>query len=63
MRAARLSISSWAAGRTDREIGEVLLLSEKTVETHLSRVFRKLGVRSRSQVAARMAARRGEPPG
>lgn len=63
MRAARLSISSWAAGRTDRKIGEVRFLGEKTVEAHLSRVFRKLGVRSRSQVAARMAARRGEPPG
>ncbi len=30
-------------------------LSEKTVETHLTSVFRKLGVRSRAQVAAAMA--------
>lgn len=52
-----------AAGRTNRAIGGILFLSEKTVETHLSRVFRKLGVRSRSQVAARTAARRDEPPG
>ena len=41
-----------AEGLTNREIGARLFLSEKTVETHLTRVFRKLGVRSRAQVAA-----------
>jgi DNA-binding NarL/FixJ family response regulator len=41
-----------AEGLTNREIGSRLFLSEKTVETHLSRVFQKLGVRSRAQVAA-----------
>ena len=45
-----------AAGLTNREIGERLYLSEKTIETHLSRVFSKLGVRSRAEVAARVAA-------
>ena len=45
-----------ATGRTNRQIGEALYLSEKTVETHLSRVFAKLGVRSRAEVAARVAA-------
>ena len=45
-----------AAGRTNREIGERLYLSEKTIESHLSRVFTKLGVRSRAEVAARVAA-------
>ena len=45
-----------ATGRTNRQIGEALYLSEKTVETHLSRVFVKLGVRSRAEVAARVAA-------
>lgn len=29
--------------------------SEKTVESHLTRVFQKLGVRSRAQVAAAVA--------
>jgi DNA-binding NarL/FixJ family response regulator len=47
-----------AEGHTNREIGGRLFLSEKTIETHLSRVFRKLTVRSRSQVAAAVAAER-----
>lgn len=37
-------------GLTNREIAERLVLSEKTIETHLSAVFRKLGVRRRAAV-------------
>ena len=33
-----------AAGRTNREIGGELFLSEKTIEGHLTRIFAKLGV-------------------
>ncbi len=51
-----------AAGRTNKEIGSQLYLSEKTIETHLSRVFTKFGVRTRAAVAARMAADRDAPP-
>jgi DNA-binding NarL/FixJ family response regulator len=44
-----------ADGLTNREIGARLFLSEKTIETHLTRVFQKLGLRSRAQVAAAVA--------
>ncbi len=43
-----------AAGRSNRELAAELVVSVRTVETHLSRVYRKLGVRSRAQLAARM---------
>ncbi|HEY1273735.1 MAG TPA: AAA family ATPase [Thermoleophilaceae bacterium] len=40
-----------AEGRTNREIAAELFLSEKTVENHLARIFRKLGVSKRAAVA------------
>jgi DNA-binding CsgD family transcriptional regulator len=43
-----------AQGRTNREVAAELVLSEKTVESHLSHVYRKLGVRSRSELAHQM---------
>ena len=42
-----------ADGRSNKEIADVLVLSPKTVAYHLSHVFVKLGVRSRSQLLAR----------
>ena len=47
-------------GRTNREIAAELVLSVKTIEFHLGRIYRKLGVRSRTELAARTAA---SPPG
>jgi DNA-binding NarL/FixJ family response regulator len=44
-----------AEGMTNREIAQTLLLSEKTVETHLSAVFTKLGVSSRTAVGLAVA--------
>lgn len=41
-----------ASGRTSREIGRQLALSTRTVDTHLARVYRKLGVGSRLDLAA-----------
>ena len=40
-----------AAGRTNREIAEELFVTPKTVENHLTRVYAKLGVGSRRQLA------------
>jgi ATP/maltotriose-dependent transcriptional regulator MalT len=40
-----------AEGRTNREIAAQLFLSVRTVESHVSRIFEKLGVASRVQVA------------
>ena len=42
-------------GLTNREIASRLYLSQKTVEAHVSRVFAKLGVRSRAALARRLA--------
>ncbi|MFD0634513.1 response regulator transcription factor [Catenulispora yoronensis] len=42
-----------AAGHTNREVAARLFISIRTVETHLAAVYRKLGVRSRSELAAR----------
>lgn len=40
-----------AAGSTNREIAQALFVTPKTVETHLARAFRKLGLSSRRELA------------
>jgi DNA-binding CsgD family transcriptional regulator len=55
-----------AAGGTNREIAQTLFVTEKTVETHLGRAFRKLNVSSRRQlpeVLASDAGRRSDSDG
>lgn len=42
-----------AEGRSNREIGKELFLSEATVKSHLVHIFTKLGVSSRTQAVAR----------
>jgi DNA-binding CsgD family transcriptional regulator len=46
-----------AAGRTNREAAGELYMGLRTLETHLSAVYRKLGVRSRSELARTWAER------
>lgn len=45
-------LSLVAAGRTNRQIGEALFVSEKTASVHVSNILRKLGVSSRVDAAA-----------
>ena len=49
-----------AAGRTYREVADALFISPKTVQWNLSKIYRKLGVRSRAELAAKLAA--GQTP-
>lgn len=50
-----------AGGATNREAAALLFVSVRTVELHLTSVYRKLGIRSRTELAARMAARAETP--
>jgi DNA-binding CsgD family transcriptional regulator len=50
MQIARLA----AAGLSNREIGQQLYLSPRTIGSHLYRIFPKLGISSRAQLASRM---------
>jgi DNA-binding NarL/FixJ family response regulator len=47
-------VDAVAAGLTNREVAAKLFLSVKTVDFHLQQVYRKLGVRSRTELAVRM---------
>jgi DNA-binding CsgD family transcriptional regulator len=44
-----------AAGRTNREVAAELFTTVGTVEVHLTRIYRKLGVRSRTELARKVA--------
>lgn len=44
-----------AAGRTNREIGTALFISEVTVKVHVRHILRKLGAKTRTEAAARGA--------
>jgi DNA-binding CsgD family transcriptional regulator len=40
-----------ATGATNREIAESLFLTQRTVEVHLTSVYRKLGIKGRADLA------------
>ena len=46
-----------AAGKANRDIGELLNISEGTVKIHLSHLFEKLGATSRTDAVAQAAQR------
>ena len=45
-----------AAGRSNPEMAAEMFVSRKTVEANLSRVYRKLGLRSRVELARHLPA-------
>jgi DNA-binding CsgD family transcriptional regulator len=46
-----------AGGATNKEAARALFLAEKTVQYHLTRLYRKMGIRSRSELAAAFRAK------
>jgi DNA-binding CsgD family transcriptional regulator/tetratricopeptide (TPR) repeat protein len=50
-----------AAGRSNPEVAAELFMSRRTVEDHLSKIYRKLGVRSRTELAHRVASELNTP--
>lgn len=45
-----------SAGRSNREVAELMFISERTVKAHLGVIFEKLGVRDRLQLVLHLAA-------
>jgi DNA-binding NarL/FixJ family response regulator len=54
----RRVLAGLAEGQSNREIGEKLFLSEKTVKNYVSRILDKLGLSRRAEAAAFMAKHR-----
>jgi DNA-binding NarL/FixJ family response regulator len=46
-------VAALAEGRTNAEIGERLVIASSTVQSHVKNILRKLGVRNRTEAAAR----------
>ena len=60
--ATELKIARLAAdGLTNQAIAAEVFVSRKTVEANLGRAYRKLGIRSRAQLAKALEAREREP--
>jgi len=51
-----------ADGKTNREAGAALFLSHKTIESHLARIYRKLGIHSRAELIRLFAMHPDGPP-
>jgi DNA-binding CsgD family transcriptional regulator len=52
-----------AEGRANKQVANDLHLSVKTVEWNLTKIYRKVGVRSRTELIALRASKPGEPSG
>ncbi|HUQ43205.1 MAG TPA: AAA family ATPase [Candidatus Limnocylindria bacterium] len=51
-----------AAGASNREIADALMLSKKTVERHITNILAKMGARNRTELASFMHAHPDAPP-
>jgi len=51
-----------ANGRTNREVAAALFLGERTVASHLTHIYAKLGIRSRTELARQLPRSAGGPP-
>jgi DNA-binding CsgD family transcriptional regulator len=49
-----------AEGRSNKEVAAALVVSPKTIDGHLSNIYAKLGIHSRTQLARRIAAEQPE---
>ena len=52
-----------AAGLSNREIASTLYMSQRSVEAHLTKIYREFGVRSRAQLVAALSADRTSAQG
>lgn len=61
---ALLTVREWqvaelvSQGKSNKQIGELLVISSRTVDSHLAHILQKLGLTSRSQVAVWLTERR-----
>ncbi len=51
-----------AQGQTNRQVASALFITENTVQTHTRHIFQKLGVRSRTELAARLLSNTASIP-
>jgi DNA-binding CsgD family transcriptional regulator len=55
-------IAQVAAGQTSREVADALFMSVRTVDSHLGHIYRKLGLRSRTELARWASERQSARP-
>jgi DNA-binding CsgD family transcriptional regulator len=51
-----------AQGHTNRQVATAMFVTENTVQTHVRHIFQKLGLRSRTQLAARLLSAPASTP-